>query len=258
MIPQPAIVEWGRTASWPSDDQIEQDLLLSRLIVEIANDAYLAEELVFRGGTCLHKLRLATPRRYSEDLDYVRRNGGGISDITRSLTAIGTRLGFDVRTKIGQHPKVFFRAPFESGSVIMKVKVEMNTFERSPARQYEHVRYDVNSSWFRGGADVATFALPERVATKIRALFQRSKGRDLFDLWLALTVLDVDPEKMLACFQPYRPDGITAARAEQNLRLKLADANFRADLLPLVTEWPTAYDINEAGELIIATLLSKL
>lgn len=258
MIPQPAIVEWGRTVSWPSDDQIEQDLLLSRLIVEIANDGYLGGELVFRGGTCLHKLRLATPRRYSEDLDYVRQSGGGIAEITRSLTAIGTRLGLDVRTKIGQHPKVFFRAPFESGSAIMKVKVEMNTFERSPALEYEKVRFDVESSWFRGHADVATFALPELVATKIRALFQRSKGRDLFDLWLALTTLDVDPDEMLACFQPYRPDGITAARAEQNLRLKLADANFRADLVPLVTEWPTDYDINVAGELVIDTLLSKL
>jgi predicted nucleotidyltransferase component of viral defense system len=169
MIPQPAIVEWGRTASWPSDDQIEQDLLLSRLIVEIANDEYLGDELAFRGGTCLHKLRLSTPRRYSEDLDYVRRSSGGI-----------------------------------------------------------------------------------------RALFQRSKGRDLFDLWLALTVLNVDPAEMLACFQPYRPDGITAARAEQNLRSKLADANFRADLLPLVTKWPIDYDIDEAGELVIDTLLSKL
>lgn len=54
MIPRPAIVEWGRTVPWPTVDQIEQDLLLSRLIVEIANDAYLGEELVFRGGTCLH------------------------------------------------------------------------------------------------------------------------------------------------------------------------------------------------------------
>ncbi len=52
--------------------QVEQDLLLSRLIIEVANHPYLGGELVFRGGTCLHKLHLDTPRRYSEDLDYVR------------------------------------------------------------------------------------------------------------------------------------------------------------------------------------------
>ncbi len=53
MIPRPSIVEWGRTVPWPTVDQIEQDLLLSRLIVAIANDQHLGEELVFRGGTCL-------------------------------------------------------------------------------------------------------------------------------------------------------------------------------------------------------------
>lgn len=134
----------------------------------------------------------------------------------------------------------------------------MNTSERSPAREYEQVRYDVDSLWFRGGADVATFAVPELVATKIRALFQRSKGRDLFDLWLALTVLRVDPEEMLACFEPYRPDGVTAGRAVQNLRSKLADTNFRADLTALVQAWPDDYDIDLAGDLVIATLLPKL
>ena len=115
-------------------DQVEQDLLLSRLIVEIANDEYLGDELVFRGGTCLHKVCLPFPWRYREDLDYVRRSGGGIAELTRALTRVGERLEMEVRTRISQHPKVFFRAGFESGSGPMKVKVEVNTFERSPAR----------------------------------------------------------------------------------------------------------------------------
>lgn len=65
--------------------------------------------------------------------------------------------------------------------------------------------------------------MAELVATKIRALFQRSKGRDLFDLWLAITRLGVTPADLVACFGPYRPDGYTARRAEQNLREKLDD-----------------------------------
>ena len=40
MIPAAAITEWSRQVPWPSVDQVEQDLLLSRLIVEIANDDY--------------------------------------------------------------------------------------------------------------------------------------------------------------------------------------------------------------------------
>lgn len=58
MIPAAVITEWSHRAAWPAVEQVEQDLLLSRLIVEIANDDYLGGELVFRGGTCMHKLHL--------------------------------------------------------------------------------------------------------------------------------------------------------------------------------------------------------
>ena len=78
MIPAAFITEWANTVAWPTVEQVEQDLILSRLIIEIANDNYLGEELVFRGGTCLHKLRLDPALRYSEDLDYVRRAFVGV------------------------------------------------------------------------------------------------------------------------------------------------------------------------------------
>ncbi len=258
MIPAADIVAWSRIVAWPTGDQVEQDLLLSRLIVEIANDEYLGGELVFRGGTCLHKVCLPFPWRYSEDLDYVRRSGGGIAELTRALTRVGERLEMEVRTRISQHPKVFFRVPFESGSGPMKVKVEVNTFERSPARTPELVPFAVDTSWFTGGAMVSTFTVAEMLATKIRALFQRSKGRDLFDLWLGLTVLQVDPAEILDCLAPYRPDGFTARRAILNLEAKLGDEAFRRDLEPLVSTWPDGYSVPGAGELIVETLLSHL
>lgn len=93
MIDDAAITAWGVTVPWVTRTQVEQDLLLSRLIVEIAAHPYLGSELVFRGGTCLHKLHLETPRRYSEDLDYVRSTATGISDLTRALTELGHSLG---------------------------------------------------------------------------------------------------------------------------------------------------------------------
>lgn len=258
MIPRPHIVEWGRRVGWPTDEQNEQDLLMSRLIVEIARDSYLGDELVFRGGTCLHKLYADKVYRYSEDLDYVRRTGGGIAEVTRSLTVIGERLGMEVRTQIARQPKVYLRAPFESGSGRMQIKVEVNTFERSPARDLLRRPYAVESSWFRGDAEVLTFSLPELLATKLRALFQRSKGRDLFDLWLSLVRLGVAPTDLVACFGPYRPAGYTRRRAEDNLRAKCADAAFRDDLRPLAAARPVDYEVGAAAELIIARLLSLL
>lgn len=258
MIPRADIVEWSRHVGWPTDEQTEQDLLLSRLIVEIARDPYLGEELVFRGGTCLHKLHAHRAYRYSEDLDYVRRTGGGIGDLTRAVSAIGERLGMEVRTQIGQQPTIYLRAPFESGDGRMRIKIEVNTFERSPARDLVRLPHSVESAWFTGMADVLTFCLAELVATKLRALFQRSKGRDLFDLWLAVVELDADPADLVGCFAPYRPQGYTRARAEQNLRAKLADLTFRNDLAPLVATWPEGYDIDLAADLVITEVFSLL
>lgn len=258
MIPAAYITDWGNTVGWPTIDQVEQDLVLSRLIIEIANDAYLGRELMFRGGTCLHKLHLKPALRYSEDLDYVRRSEGGIGVLVDAVRAIADRLGMSVTTNITSFPKIRLRAPFTSGSGTMSVKVEVNTYERSPAREPARVPYTLDSQWYQGSADVQTFAIAELVATKIRALFQRSKGRDLFDLWLALTELAVPPADIIECFAPYRPDRYTAALAEQNLRAKLAAVTFRQDLDQLVSTRRLEYDIDDAAELVIDQVLRRL
>lgn len=66
MISNDAIIGWQSTVGFASSQHAEQDLVLSRLIIEIANNPMLGEELVFRGGTCLHKLHLAKPLRYAK------------------------------------------------------------------------------------------------------------------------------------------------------------------------------------------------
>ena len=55
-------------SSWPDDIQVEQDLILSRILMEIFSDPFLNKELAFRGGTALHKLFFSPPARYSEDI----------------------------------------------------------------------------------------------------------------------------------------------------------------------------------------------
>lgn len=129
----------------------------------------------------------------------------------------------------------------------MRVKVEINTYETSPARPRRRVPYRVDSSWWSGPAEVLTFQTEELVATKLRAMFQRKKGRDLFDLWLALTVLSLDPAEIVACLDPYRPEGYTSERAIEGLGEHLADPRFGADLAALVGDTPAGYDIDSPG-----------
>ena len=173
-------------------------------MIEIANDPLLGGELVLRGGTAFHKLFLPEPYRYSEDLDFVRTTGGGIGDVMKRLTALGRELGFDVRTKMGMFPKVMWRFAFTDG-VPGKIKLEINTFERSPMMELTAREHSVESPFYTGHALIPTFQPEELVATKLRALYQRKKGRDLYDLWLALTVLELDPEKLERSHQVVPP-----------------------------------------------------
>ncbi|MCZ7576275.1 MAG: nucleotidyl transferase AbiEii/AbiGii toxin family protein [Dehalococcoidia bacterium] len=146
-------------------------------------------------------MHLAVPRRYSEDLDYVRASAGGIQPLTQAVTKVGESLGFEVRTQMSAQPKVYLRTTATSGEAL-RIKIEVNTHERTPALPLVRMTHDVRSSWFSGSANVQTFVPAELLATKIRALYQRKKGRDLFDLWLALTELKLGGDAIAAAFGP--------------------------------------------------------
>lgn len=259
MIPQAIIQAWAVDRPWPTLVAVEQDLVLARLIVEITRNPLLGQELVFRGGTCLHQLVLDRPRRYSEDLDFVRSTHTPVGPIFDAIREVAGQVGLDVAgTKVGEHPKVRLRAPSETDSTTLRIKIELNTHETAPALPTVRLPFTVSSAWFSGTTDVQTFAIPELFATKIRALYQRKKGRDLFDMWLALTELEIPGHDIVGAFTPYRPEGITPALSEANLRAKLDDPGFRTDLDALVTEWPAGYDIEHAAELVIADVISQI
>lgn len=65
MIPQYDIIAWSNHVPWKTNEQVEQDLVICRSLVEIFKDDFLAKSLAFRGGTALHKLYLYPESRYS-------------------------------------------------------------------------------------------------------------------------------------------------------------------------------------------------
>ena len=257
MIPQSDIIAWGIEHPWPELNQVEQDLLLSCAICEISKDPLLGEELSLRGGTALHKLVMRTPYRYSEDLDYVRSTAGGIGEVTGKLMDLGRDLGFQASTKISKYPKVLWKYTSVSG-VPSKIKIEINTFERSPAMGFEFLRHSVESPYYKDVARVRTFQPEELTATKIRALYQRSKGRDLYDIWLALTELHLSPEKILEAFDIYRPEHMTGKDLINNLHKKLSDRQFVSDIDDLIRRDAPAYNVRTAAEYVENELLSGL
>lgn len=261
MIPRAQIIAWGRRAPWPTEADVEQDLIVSRLMVEIAGDALLGPELAMRGGTCLHKLHLRQPLRYSEDLDYVRRTETGIGRYLDAMRAIGTAVGLEEhgRDFSEQMVHMVFDTDSTDGERRIRIKIETNTRETESC--FERVRrpYRVDSRWWSGEAEISTFAVEELMGTKLRALYQRSKGRDLFDLWHVLTKTDVDDARIIEALRHYMGDGVFGfSEFAENLAAKLEDPRFRDDLAQLVIEPPSPYELAAAADLVMERLGSRL
>lgn len=98
------------------------------------------------------------------------------------------------------------------------------------------------------------------MGTKLRALYQRKKGRDLLDLALALENEKVDAGRIVNAFVQYMSHGglrVTRAQFEENIDAKLRDPQFTADIgLLLASDF--SWDINIAADMVKATLIERL
>jgi predicted nucleotidyltransferase component of viral defense system len=248
VIPFDFITEWRGRAPWVRDIQVEQDLVIARALVEIFSQEEVARTLAFRGGTALYKLHLNPPARYSEDIDLVQTEAGPIGGVLGALhAALDPWLGQPRRTvKEGGVTLVYRMTSEGQPPVPMRLKVEINTREHFSVLGFEARPFAMTSRWFSGAARVRTYALDELLGTKLRALYQRKKGRDLFDLWNAGRQTGVDPARVVECFQRYlEHDGARVSRAEMemNLRGKFSDPAFAADIGPLLApgvDWDPA------------------
>jgi predicted nucleotidyltransferase component of viral defense system len=262
MIPAAAITHWRNVAPWPQDAQVEQDLILSRALIEIFQEPGLSGSLLLRGGTALHKLFISPARRYSEDIDLVQVAAGPIGPILNAIRMrLDPLLGEPRRERNPGNVTLRYRMESEVPPLVpLRLKVEINTREHFTVFGVVTRVHAVRSPWFDGEAAVRTFALEELLGTKLRALFQRRKGRDLFDLWTGLETRAVDPRRIVEAFRAYmRAEGAHVSRAifEKNLAAKIESRVFNDDLRPLLA--PAApYDVLAAARAVSEQLLPHL
>jgi len=257
MIPENVINQWEKqVAPWISNEQIEQDLVLSRALVDLFSNPLLKEELIFRGGTALHKLILHKAMRYSEDIDLVQKHACPIGPVLTTIREIlDSWLGKSTWKQSKGRVTVYYRFEPEIPPVqTMKVKIEINTREHFQYFNTHNITHTANSKWFQGEAFIPVYSVEELLATKLRALYQRKKGRDLFDLFIASKELpDLNFSKVIECFQKYMEmEGRFISRAEfkRNLTEKLEDNVFLDDIKPLLSS-EQYYDPKEAyGEIL--------
>ena len=242
MIPRMNIIAWGNVVPWADLRQVEQDLVISRALVELFSNPGLAGQLRFRGGTALNKLHFPQPLRYSEDIDLVRTETGPIGPVLDAIReALEPWLGRASFAPSATAPKLRFRVDAEDSSVDapIRLKIEINTRETEAFDPPVSIPFAVENPWFSGAADIPTFSTEEIFATKLRALLQRNKGRDLFDLYHGLrTLKGLNRARVVEGLLFYlEASGMRISRAEAQRRMfaKLANPAFLTDMRPLVS-----------------------
>lgn len=164
--------------------QVEQDLVIGRVLIAIYSDKFLAERLAFRGGTAIYRLYLKPQARYSEDIDLVQIISEPIGPTLDRLRKVLSFLGEpSTSRKTSNNTMIFKIQSTFPPEVSMKLKIEINCKEHFAVLGYKKINYEIKSTWFSGSNELISFDLNELLGTKLRALYQRRKGRDLFDLY---------------------------------------------------------------------------
>ena len=262
---------------WAAQYQVEQDLLLCRAMVALFDDAFLSSQIAMRGGTLLHKVHLAPPARYSEDIDLVVVGTRPEEHIRRAIRRVLTdvlgtpkasvwdTLILAIRNTV--KPSRVLRMTYSLPSIIepgrmLEIVVEANVTERKPHRAVVEMPFSFPFRDKSVQTQIKGYDIHEMLGTKMRAMFQRKRGRDLFDLYWALTksTSPVDPAAIIESFQHYmKQEGTKAGRAEfvGILEAHLKDRGFCSDMEPLLRSG-ISYDPQSAGRYVKANLLSLL
>ena len=277
-LTQRDILAHQQQVPWPNLRQIEQDLLLCRAMTALFDDGFLKTQVAMRGGTLLHKVHLAPASRYSEDIDLVvigdRPDEHVRKAINRVLLGVlgrptssawqAVKLAVRNAVKPSKVLRVIYRVPSvaDPRGTPLEIVIEANVTERKSYRPISLLPF---SYLFRDEMVATTvngFEIHEMLGTKMRALFQRRRGRDLFDLYWALTEAGtpVNPVEIIELFLYYlQQEGTVATRDEfiGLLQSHLNDRGFLTDMNALLRTG-IAYDPIAAGDYVIGSLLKLL
>ena len=180
---------------------VEKDYVLGWLLAGIYQQADLADDWIFKGGTCLKKCFFET-YRFSEDLDFTLRNPAHLdrdflaAALARVAAWVYERTGLDLpadrqefdlyRNPRGEwscRVKIPYRGPIgPRGKSIPNIKLDLTADEKlvlDPVRLTIHHPY---TDAPEGGIEVTAYAYPEAFAEKVRALAERTRPRDLYDV----------------------------------------------------------------------------
>jgi predicted nucleotidyltransferase component of viral defense system len=239
-----------RAREWQlTPEVVEKDYVLGWLLAGIAQHPATKNNWVFKGGTCLKKCVLET-YRFSEDLDFTLLPGAeyseaGVEAILREIVIHVTTLSgiqfpasglrAKERKDLAGRPTLEGRIEY-SGPLVFpgspKIRLDLTQHEpvlRSPERREVFHPYPDH---LPSELAVTTYAIGELVAEKTRALCERMRPRDLYDVVLlgAITRSDVDAQALRAvAVEKFAVKGMTLPAVADVIRRAEADEELRSE-----------------------------
>ena len=193
-------------------DMIEKDYVLGWLLAGVFAHPVLGPAWMFKGGTCLKKCFLET-YRLSEDLDFTVEDAGQLDEglLTDAFQEIAEWMydqsGIDISTqrprfRVFRNPRdglqvegrVYYRGPMQSRGSLPRVKLDLTADERMVHPPVERAVAHPYSDGPEDGMTARTYSLTELVGEKIRALGERARPRDLYDVISFFRREDLRPE----------------------------------------------------------------
>ena len=197
-----------------------------------------SQQLVFKGGTALRIVYKGN--RYSEDLDFNGpANTASLQEIWQGVLGdlrdfgVNAEIRHEWQSEVGYSFDVSYQGPLYDGRDRTKGKVRVDISTRQEKIDVQHEL--VTSEYDDVRPFVATVISPDHLlAEKVRALFMRSKPRDVYDIWL-LTSQGVRMDnalvkKKLALY------GVALSKANLDAALEKAKADWTRDLRPLLPQ----------------------
>ncbi len=172
---------------------IEKDFVISTIFLLLAGDkqfAPFAEKIVFRGGTCIKKAYFPRETRFSEDLDFTSLTISEINSFHRVLEGFrGQDLGVTTITQVGKTYENSKGLDITVGytSVLGQPNhIMLNLNTSATMRNAKRKRIDVMPYFPSFKPVIRVMDIREILAEKLRALLQRVKPRDVFDVWFLI------------------------------------------------------------------------
>ncbi|MCY4562100.1 MAG: nucleotidyl transferase AbiEii/AbiGii toxin family protein [Flavobacteriaceae bacterium] len=201
LIKKEQIIEWSEKEKFQDDKHAEKDLYIESLLKLFSFSKWLLKHLIFKGGTALHKMHFEKSLRFSEDIDFEHK---GNQDIGRTLNEMKLIFGkANLNIEINRNKnnyEILCSYPSHTTTKPGKLKIEISDREDFSVLGYTQKRLHLNNVCFSSDIMMNTYNINEILSQKTRALYQRDKGRDLYDLYVSRLHPDFDMKKIAQCF----------------------------------------------------------